>query len=155
ITAIFNLLTKEVATVGGPAFSSAFFCIFYFSERYHEQRRRGAQHEHLEQFNQQMAEQVSTESLGLTRPYRKLVAIRSPQNLFMLAKALAETDPDTTDVVVMTAKNIVADAPARVPTDDLDRYDQELMTAVVNLAERVGKPVHPLIVPTNNPVYAV
>ena len=32
------------------------------------------------------------------------MAIRSPHNLFMLEKALAETDPDTTDVVVMTAK---------------------------------------------------
>ena len=39
-----------------------------------------------------------------SKPYRKLVAIRSPQNLFMLEKALVETDPETTDVVVMTAK---------------------------------------------------
>ena len=34
------------------------------------------------------------------------MAIRSPQNLFMLEKALAETDPETTDMVVMTAKVI-------------------------------------------------
>ncbi len=155
VTALFNLLTKEVATVGGLVFSSVFFGIFYFSERYHEQRRRGAHHEHLEQFNQQTAEAVSREGLGLTKPFRKLVAIRSPQNLFMLEKSLAETDPETTDVIVMTAKNIVADAPAAIPTEDLDRYDQELMTAVVNVAERAGKEVHPLIVPTNNPLYAV
>ena len=67
-------------------------------------RRGGAHHEHLEQFNQQTTEEVTAASLGLTKPYRKLVAIRSPQNLFMLEKALAETDPETTDVVVMTAK---------------------------------------------------
>jgi nucleotide-binding universal stress UspA family protein len=38
---------------------------------------------------------------------------------------------------------------------DLDHYDQELMTAVVQRAEKTGKQVHPLIVPTNNPLHAV
>jgi hypothetical protein len=72
----------------------------------------------------------------------------------MLEKALAETDPDTTDVVVMTAK--------QQPPEDgvggevkLDVYDQQLMTAVVNVAEKAGKQVHPMIVPTNNPLHAV
>src|SRR5215470_2844062 len=37
----------------------------------------------------------------------------------------------------------------------LDTYDQQLMTAVVQLAEKAGKEVKPLIVPTNNPLYAV
>ncbi len=32
------------------------------------------------------------------------MAIRSPHNLFMLEKAIADTDPMTTEVVVMTAK---------------------------------------------------
>ena len=61
-----------------------------------EAPRRGAHHEHLEQFNQQTRRERQPASLGLTKPYRKLVAIRSPQNLFMLEKALAETDPETT-----------------------------------------------------------
>ena len=42
-------------------------------------------------------------ALNLTKPYRKLVAIRSPYNLGMLEKCLNETDPETTEVVVMTA----------------------------------------------------
>jgi hypothetical protein len=48
------------------------------------------------------------------------------------------------------------------PTDDatttgvaLDSYDQHLMTAVVERAERAGKHVQPVIVPTNNPLHAV
>src|SRR5262249_2810183 len=121
---------------------------------YHDKSRRGARHEHLEQFNQQTAEDVSRDSLALSKPYRKLVAIRSPQNLFMLEKTLAETDPDTTDVAVMTAKEApVGETPGGGP--DLATYDQQLMTAVVQLAERVGKRVKPLIIPTNNPLYAV
>jgi len=33
----------------------------------------------------------------LTKAYRRLVAIRSPDNLAMLDHALADTDPKTTD----------------------------------------------------------
>lgn len=154
VTALLNLATKEVATVGGIVFTGAFFTIFTLSERYYERKRRGVQHEHIEQFNQATAEEVTPQSLGLHKPYRKLVAIRSPQNLFMLERTLAETDPDTTDVVVMTAKTLLPGDPA-TQADELDRYDQQLMTAVVQRAEKIGKVVHPLIVPTNNPVYAV
>src|SRR5262249_29439425 len=128
--------------------------IFLLSERYHEKRRQGARHEHLEQFNRATAEEVTLAGLGLTKTYRKLVAIRSPQNLFMLERALAETDPETTSVIVMTAKLVpVGEAPA--DGFDLDMYDQQLLTAVVQRAERAGKEVKPLIVPTNDPLHAV
>src|SRR5216684_447349 len=148
VAAVMNLLTKEVATIGGLSFTAVFCTIFTLSERYHEKRRQGIQHQHLEQFNRQAAGELNPASLGLTKPYRKLVAIRSPQNLYMLEKALAETDPETTDVVVMTAK-VHPPGEALPDKEDLDKYDQELMTAVVQRAERAGKQVKPLIIPTN------
>jgi amino acid transporter len=154
-TAVLNFFTKEVATVSGLVFTAAFLGVFLASERYHERRLRGAKHEHLEQFNRQVAEEISPASLRLSRPYRKLVAIRSPHNLYMLEKALAETDPDTTDVVVMTAKVIPPGGETGTANLDLDAYDQHLMTAVVDRAERAGKRVEPVIVPTNNPLHAV
>jgi amino acid transporter/nucleotide-binding universal stress UspA family protein len=155
ITAVLNFFTKEVATGGGLLFTLVFLGIFIFSERAHERRLRGAKHEHLEHFNRKTAEEMTPEGLGLTRPYHKLVAIRSPQNLFMLEKALAETDPDTTDVVVMTAKVLTPGTTNATPHMDLDDYDQHLMTAVVDRAEKAGKVVHPLIVTTNNPLNTV
>jgi amino acid transporter/nucleotide-binding universal stress UspA family protein len=155
ITAVVNFFTKEVATISGLIFTAVFLTVFICSERYHERRLRGARHEHLEQFNRQVAQEVTPESLGLTRPYRKLVAIRSPHNLVMLEKALAETDPETTDVVVMTAKVMPPGGGAGAGTLDLDHYDQQLMTAVVERAEKAGKKARPLIVPTNNPLHAV
>jgi nucleotide-binding universal stress UspA family protein len=82
------------------------------------------------------------------------VAIRSPYNLFMLDKALADTDPETTDVVVMTAKVEARGADLDME-ETLDAYDQHLMTAVVNHAEKLGKTVRPLLVPTNNALHAV
>jgi nucleotide-binding universal stress UspA family protein len=71
----------------------------------------------------------------------------------MLEKALAETDPESTSVVVMTAK-VLPEGDAEVPRG-LDPYDQQLMTAVVDKAEKAGKRVKPLIVPTNNALHAV
>src|SRR5262249_19111766 len=125
---------------------------FIVSERIHEKKRRGQHHHHLEQFNKQSADEVSSASLGLRKSYRKLVAIRSPQNLAMLERALAETDPATTGVVVMTAK-VVPQGDAAVPTTtELDTNDQQLMTAVVTKAEHAGKQVKPLIVLTNDPL---
>jgi hypothetical protein len=152
--ALLNLFTKPVATIAGLGFALVFFVIFLFSERHHEIKKAGEAHKHLEQFNQATEETVSLQSLKLTKPFRKLVAIRSTHNLFMLEKALADTDPDSTDVVVMTAKSSPT-GEANMDPAHLDAYDQSLMSAVVDRAEASGKQVHPLIVPTNNPVYAL
>jgi amino acid transporter/nucleotide-binding universal stress UspA family protein len=155
-TALLNFFTKEVATVGGLIFTMVFLTVFMISERQHVKKRKGGQHHHVEQFNQKTTGEVTAASLGLTKQYRKLVAIRSPHNLFMLEKALAETDPETTGIVVMTAKHVPLGSDLSAEGEpDLDTYDQELMTAVVELAERIGKQVKPLIVPTNNPLHAV
>ncbi len=153
-TAVLNFLTKETATIAGSAFTAVFLTLFIASEYYHEKKRGKAGHQHLEQFNQTTAEEVSPAAIGLSQPYCKLVAIRSTQNLFMLEKSLQETDPDTTDVVVMTAKSMPRGS-AWSDEQDIDQYDRELMTAVVSRAESVGKQVVPLILPTNNPLYAV
>ena len=153
-TAVLNFLTKEVATIGGMAFTAVFLTMFMLSEHYHEKKRGSAAHQHLEQFNQRTADEFDPGLLALSKPYRKLVAIRSSQNLFMLEKTLSETDPETTDVVVMTAK-LVQPGNMTVNQHDFDHYDQQLMTAVVNRAETIGKEVKPLIMPTNNPLFAI
>ena len=68
---------------------------------------------------------------------------------------MADTDPLTTDVIVMTAKIEPPGGASRADEIDLDTYDRKLMTAVVNRAEHLGKKVLPLIVPTNNPLSTV
>ena len=149
-----NFLTKEVASVAGTAFTAVFLTTFMLSERYHEKKRGSEAHRHLEQFNRRTADEFDPSLLGLNKPYRKLVAIRSSQNLYMLEKAILETDPETTDVVVMTAK-VMQPGNMAINQDDFDHYDRELMTAVVNRAETIGKEVKALIMPTNNPLFAV
>lgn len=153
-TALLNLLTKEVATIGGSAFTAVFLAVFMISERLHERRRGGGRHKHVEQFNQTTAEEISPRALNLDKTYRKLVAIRSINNLFMLEKTLAETDPETTDVAVMTAQ-VAQRGDTSGGGPELDDYARNLMSAVVDRAEKAGKHVQPMIVRTNNPLFAV
>ena len=153
-TAVINLFTKEVATIGGLTFSSLLMVVFFVTEQVTHAATKGTAHEHIEQFTERSSTEVSSESVGSTKPYRKLVAIRSPQNLYMLQRSLDETDPETTDVIVMTAKTTpVGDAAPNFA--ELDRYDRKLMTAVIELAEKCGKHITPMVVPTNNPLFAV
>lgn len=154
ISAFTNLLTKPVATLSGIVFTAGFFTAFLASEKAHRKRLGlHGEHEHLEQFNEDLADRVGVDTLELTHPYRKLVAIRSPYNLAMLAKSLEETDPETTDVVVMTCTVLPPGIADYKPT--LTKDERALMTAVVNLAEQAGKPVKPLVLATNEPLYAM
>ena len=155
LSAIANLLTKTTATKWGVGFTLAFLSVFMVTEWANKRRRKGQEHEHLEQFNREVSEAITRDKLQLRRLFCKLVAVRSPESLYMLEKALAETDPDTTDVVVMTANLVHASATEAAEQRKLSSYDQQLMTAVVTRAELAGKKVTPLIVPTNNPLHAV
>jgi amino acid transporter len=157
--AVMNLLTKDVATISGIAFTIVFLTAFTVTEYSHNRakgRKAHDHHSHIEQFNVEAKEEeaISARGLGLAvKPYLKLVAIRSPQNLYMLERALAETDPETTNLVVMTAKLLLQGQGEAA--DGLDTYEQGLMTAVVDRAETAGKEVKPLIIPTNNPLHAI
>ncbi len=153
--AIFNLFTKELATIAGAGFTLTFFLIFLVTEWVQERRHKEiGGHKHMEQFNQDSPAELTPEALGLTKPFRRMISIRSTQNLAMLERALVDTDPQITDVVVMTAK-MISDTTYGGPDGQLDPYDQELMTAVVQKAEQVGKRVRPLIIPTNKPLFAI
>ena len=154
-TALANFFTKPIATVGGLAFTALFLGMFTLTEKLRPKRQLPGEPERLTQFSPKASSGVSRESLQLRRPFCKLVSIRSTQNLIMLEKALMETDPEITDVIVMTAKVVQWIAPVSTEVDDLDSYDRELMIAVLDRAEAVGKTVVPLIVPTNDAVYAI
>src|SRR5438477_7714182 len=56
-----NLITKEVATISGVAFTLVFFIIFLASERLNERRRGSAEHVEMDQFRLQSQEMVSSE----------------------------------------------------------------------------------------------
>ena len=154
-TALINLLTKKTATIWGVGFTVGFLAIFMIVERI-SHRRHGGKHEHLEQFNERSSEDVTPASLGLTHADPMVVAARGPRSLPVLEKVLEEVNTDERDVVVITCK-VLPPMTLGITEQDItvNESDRELLTKIVTVAEEVGKQVHPLVLPTNNPLYAI
>src|SRR5450755_4185168 len=152
-TAVVNLFTKQLATISGVAFSFFLFAVFTVSERISNRTAAGRQHD-LEQFRVNAQDDISAEAMEV-RPGNVLVAVRDPKNLSYLRDILVKTDNVNQDVVVMTARDIhrehsFSGNESMDTADIFEQYEQELFTAVVNLAEKEGKHVSLLVAPTND-----
>ena len=104
-------------------------------------------------FDLLLAAELSPDQIE-ARPGNVLVPVRNPHLLAHVVAAL-QTSGDR-DVVVMTARMLDVDvsqesAGQATPTP----YERRLLSDVVALAERVGRPVRLLIVPTRNVVDAI
>jgi hypothetical protein len=155
-TAMINLFTKKVATIWGIAFTVGFLIVFVVCEQLSHRLRRGDHHAHLEQFNEKVTDAPTPESLGLTHLHPILVAIRNPKSMRVLSSLLHEVDTTRRDIVVITCK-VLPPLTQGITAQELkvDNNDREVLTRVVNLAETAGKQVYPLVIPTNNPLYAI
>jgi amino acid transporter len=152
-TALVNLMTKPLATMAGVSFSAILFVVFVVSEKI-THRQRGENHEMREEFR--VAEQplIDREEMKV-RPGNVLVTIRDPRNLYYLKNVLQHTDTTRQDVVVMTARIYHREpgfsASGSYDSEELfDEYEQHLFTKVVELAEKEGKHVSLMVVPTAN-----
>jgi len=154
-TALINLLTKKTATVWGVGFTIVFLAAFVILERI-SHRRRGGHTAHLEQFNEKVSDRITPEVLGLNHPHPILVAIRNPRSLETLKRVLSETNTDKRDVVIVTCKLLPPMMQGITPQErSVDDNDRAVLTRVVTVTEEAGKQVFPLVLPTNNPLYAI
>jgi amino acid transporter len=151
--ALVNLATKPLATISGIIFSAVMLVVFTVSEKI-THRQRGANHEMREEFR--VAEQplVNREEMRV-RPGNVLVAIRDPRNLYYLNELLKNTDTTKQDVVVMTARiyhrETTFSGNSNLDSGDLfEEYERQLFTKVVELAEKQGKHVSLMVVPSTN-----
>jgi Amino acid permease len=149
-TALVNLVTKKVATEWGVVFTIVFFAIFWISE--HVRSRHGAV-QHLEKFNVRYTPDLQPAAIGV-RAGCKIVPVRDPTNLRHLDRALHEAERDDVDVVVPTVK-VDRELVATGSNPNFTPDEQAIFTAVVNLAERHGKSVIPLVVTSNDVFFAV
>jgi len=146
-----NLITKQVATVSGVAFTLVFFVIFLASERINERRRKAA-HVETDMFRLHPQDTVSNETVGV-RPGNTLCLVRDYNKLHHLGKALELTDTAQRDLVVLTVH--VTRGP-HAGYEDIEeerlftRYEELLFTRVVALAEKAGKTVSLLVAPSSN-----
>jgi amino acid transporter len=164
-TAMTNLLTKPIATISGVIFSVSFFIIFVISEQIvkrsimkeknltEEEFEMHSKHI-LEHFNLEDESQITPEAIESTLSDRVMVAVRDPSNLEHLRRIIEETDTEKTEIVVMIAR-VFKDKQNTEVKNDLEEDERYLFSEVVNTAEKIGKPVIPIVVPTNNAFYSI
>ncbi len=109
-TALVNLLTKSVATVSGIIFAASFFVIFSLSERDNKRRHAIATQQMKEHFQLEHQDTVGREALDI-RPGAVVVTMRDSAVPFALKWALARTNTDEQDLVVLAARMVGAGGP--------------------------------------------
>ena len=155
LVAIANLFTKKVATIYGVSLTVVLFAMFMISERLNA-KRRAMDNSHLEQFNLDHQAQVSEKSVH-ARPGCILVAVRDFVHMDHLKRILHKTNLRRHDVVVMTVRPIQSGAGEYELAQDqiFSDYERELFSHVVEIAEKQGKPVELLVVPSTDPFVAM
>jgi amino acid transporter len=151
--AFINVFTKPLATIAGVCFSGVLLVVFTVSERVTLRQRKGA-HGLVEQFRVAERPLITRDEMKV-RPGNILVAIRDPNNMYYLRTLLEQTDTTKQDVVVMTARILSREfsfgGSMQMQSDELfEDYEQKLFTKVVEVAEKAGKFVTLMVVPTNN-----
>jgi hypothetical protein len=157
--AFMNLFTKEIATISGIGFTLLFYVTFVVSERAMHKRLSlaHARGEHTDQFQLMRESDFGLEQLK-ARPGGVLVPVRDYNTLTHLDRALHDTDTAQRDVVVLTIRLLTG---PDAGVSDIEReelftdYEQILFTKVVAVAERQGRAVKLLVVPSTNAFDAI
>ena len=154
-TAIVNLFSKQFATIYGVLFTVVLFIVFTVSENINRRKQHGKKHS-LEEFNLDLQPEVETSTMK-ARPGAILVAVRDANNLAHLRSVVQKTNMRRHDIVVMTARQITGvSAEYNLEQNQLfTDYERELFTKVVELAEKEGKTVELLVVPSVDPFDAI
>ena len=147
-----NLITKQVATVSGVAFTLVFFVVFVVSERINDRKRGAEAHVEMDQFRLQPQEVISSDTVEV-RPGNSLCVVRDYNTLGHVKKALEMTHTGKRDLVVMTVQLMQG---PDAGYEDINhnqlftRYEQLLFSRVTAVAEKAGKHVDLLVVPGTN-----
>ena len=147
-----NLMTKQVATVSGIAFTLVFFVVFVVSERVNERRRGAAAPRRDRSVPFAAAGDHLSETVDSAARQRALRGARL-QHARPVRKALEATHTGKRDLVVMTVQ--VLKGPDAGYEDICQeqlftRYEQILFSRVTAVAEKAGKHVDLLVVPGAN-----
>lgn len=149
--AVVNLFTKKVATISGIAFAIGFFIIFSISERVNRRKHKATERQMKEHFQLEHSEEVGCEEQEI-RPGGVLVTMRDAGAPHALKWALARTDTDDQDLVVLAARMMGAGGPEYVNASEqlFSEHEQLLFTKAVSVAESFGKHISLLVVPAGD-----
>jgi PAS domain S-box-containing protein len=102
----------------------------------------------LNKFKLAAQEKVTRELLGV-RPGGVLVTARDYTGLHYLKKALAEVNTDEQDVIVMTARVPTKSGATSLAGEGFNEAEQLLFARAIAMADKLGKPIKLLVVPSS------
>jgi amino acid transporter len=152
-----NLVTKQVATISGLMITAIFTAIFSVSEHINERKHATKGKAGLDPFRLQPQEEILNETVDV-RPGNTLCPVRDYNNLDHVRCALELTHTGDHDLVVMTVKVIKGPNAGYKGMSEqrlFSEYEQLLFSRVVALAEKAGKHVHLLVVPSSDTFGAI
>ena len=153
-----NLVTKQVATASGIVFTLVFFTLFLVSERLNERKRAGEAHRtSVDQFRISTQEEVTNETVGV-RPGNTLCLVRDYHTLEHVRRSLETTHTGKRDLVMMTVQLLRGPDTGYEEIGEqhlFTNYEQLLFSRVVALAEKAGKHVDLLVVPSSDVFQAI
>lgn len=151
-----NLITKQVATISGITFTLIFFATFWISERINEKRRGETAHVEMDQFKIITKAELTVSKY--IRPGNILCLVRDYHTLEHLRRTLEVVDTNKRDVVVLTIRRLSGPDTGYegIHQNELfTNYEQLLFSKVVSLAEKLGKHVELLVVPSSQVFQAI
>jgi amino acid transporter len=157
LIAVVNLFTKQIATVSGLAFTLIFYTMFWISERINKRKKDLQRRFALDKFTLNPKETISVQSLAV-RPMNILCLVRDYQTLEHVKHALNRVDTHDKDLVVMTIRKLLGPDTGYENLSEQELftdYEQLLFSRVVSLAEKAGKHVELLVVPSSNVFQAI
>jgi hypothetical protein len=155
--AAINLITKQVATVSGVAFTLVFYLLFWASERYTHRKRGSEPHVEMDQFKIIPKEEISSDDKYI-RPGNVLCLVRDYNTLEHVKYAIDQVDTDKRDLVILTIRKLTGPDTGYENLSEADlftSYEQLLFSRVVTLAEKSGKHVELMVVPSSQVFQAI
>ena len=152
-----NLVTKQVATVSGVAFTLVFYAIFHISEMINIRKRGHEPHVEMDQFQLAPSGEISDRALAV-RPGNVMCLVRDYQTLSHVTRTIRMVDTHKQDLIIMTVHRLSGPDSGHkdLHTHELfTDYEQLLFSRVVSIAEREGKHVDLLVVPSSNVFQAI
>ena len=154
--AAINIVTKQIATVSGIAFTLIFFSIFLISDYINERKRGELAHVEMDQFKLIPKEEVTVSKY--IRPGGVLCLVRDYHTLEHLRYTLDLVDTNKKDLVILTIRRLAGPDTGyeKLSQNELfTSYEQLLFSRVVSLAEKAGKHVELLVVPSSQVFQAI
>ena len=145
-----NLITKKTATISGVSFGLVLFLIFHISERLNAKKANIMFEEGpREKLNETQVPDLTKALENLPYKNNVLVTVKNADKLYHLEKVLTDLKDSEVNIIVLYVRPLDNWSAGKDRAGVSVDY-KELFTQVILMAENFGRPVHPIMINSND-----